>query len=180
MRLHDLKPFPEERKNRRRIGRGSGSGWGKTSARGTKGQKSRSGASIPANFEGGQMPLARRLPKRGFKNFKFKVTYAPVNLDRLLEVFAEETTITLDSIYRVGLAPRKLPVKILANGEVSRAVTVEAHRFSSAAAEKIAQAGGSVLTVDLKAKVADEEASAEAPVEAPATDDAAGAEDTDA
>lgn len=160
MQLHELTNFPEERKNRKRIGRGSGSGWGKTSGKGHKGQKARSGASIPAGFEGGQMPLARRLPKRGFKNYLFKVVYAPVNLDRLLEVFTEESTITLDSIYRVGLAPKKMPVKILARGEINRAVSVEAHKFSGQAAEKIAQAGGSVVTVEMKPAPAAEEQTA--------------------
>lgn len=141
MKLHELTCFPEERKNRRRIGRGQGSGWGCTSGKGNKGQLSRSGEGRTPGFEGGQMPLQRRLPKRGFKNALFKVTYQPINLEKLLSFF-EGDTITLDDIYERGLAKRNTPVKILADGEVSRAVTVQAHRFSTQAAAKITAAGG--------------------------------------
>lgn len=144
MNLHDLKPFPCERKNRKRIGRGSGSGWGCTSGKGNKGQNSRSGGGVAPGFEGGQMPIYRRLPKRGFKNHPFKTVYEPVNLDQLLDVFEGASEITLDGIYERGLAKKGSLVKILSRGEVSTAVTVEAHRFSTAAAEKITAAGGAV------------------------------------
>ncbi|MGE4291893.1 MAG: 50S ribosomal protein L15 [Desulfovibrio sp.] len=149
MKLHDLYPFPEETKQRKRIGRGSGSGWGKTSARGHKGQKSRTGASIPARFEGGQMPLMRRLPKRGFKN-PFRVEYAAINLGRLIEAFEGKNEISLEDIYERGLCKLGAPVKILANGEVSSAVTIEAHRFSASAAEKIAKAGGIAKSIEVQ------------------------------
>lgn len=148
MNLHELYPFPEEYKNRKRIGRGSGSGWGKTSGKGHKGQKSRSGASIPAGFEGGQMPLARRLPKRGFKN-PFRVEYAAINIGRLLEAFEGKTEISLQDIYERGLVKLGAPVKVLGNGDVASAVTVEAHRFSASAAEKIATAGGTAKTIEV-------------------------------
>lgn len=141
MKLHELTCFQEERKNRKRVGRGSATGWGCTCGKGNKGQLSRSGYKRKAGFEGGQMPLQRRLPKRGFKNALFKVNYQPINLERLLSFF-DGDTITLDDIYDRGLARRNSPVKILSGGDVTRAVTVQAHRFSAAAAEKITQAGG--------------------------------------
>jgi len=147
MRLHELYPFYEERKSRKRVGRGSGSGLGCTAGRGNKGQKARSGGSIPAGFEGGQMPLQRRLPKGGFKN-PFRVAYAPVNLDRLLTVFPEADNVTIDQLYAAGLAKKGLPIKILARGSVSRSVTIEAHRFSKQAAELIRQAGGTPVAVE--------------------------------
>lgn len=149
MKLHELYPFPEEYKQRKRIGRGSGSGWGKTSGRGNKGQKSRTGASIPAWFEGGQMPLMRRLPKRGFKN-PFRIEYAVINLGRLIEAFEGKNEITLEDIYERGLCKVGAPVKILANGEVSSAITVEAHRFSASAAEKIVKAGGTAKSIEVQ------------------------------
>lgn len=148
MLLNDLYPFPEERKARKRVGRGSGSGLGKTSGKGHKGQNARAGGGVKPGFEGGQMPLARRLPKRGFKNFKFKTVYGPVNLDRLLETFAGQASISVEEIYARGLCPRRLPVKILGDGDVTVAVSVEAHRFSKTAAEKIIQAGGSVTALE--------------------------------
>ncbi len=153
MNLHELYPFPEEYKNRKRIGRGPGSGWGKTSGKGHKGQKARSGGSIPAGFEGGQMPLARRLPKRGFKN-PFRVEYATVNIGRLLEAFEGKSDISLQDIYDRGLIKLGDPVKILGVGEVSGAITVEAHRFSASAAEKITKAGGTVKTIEVPAAAA--------------------------
>lgn len=142
MRLHELTNFPEERKNRRRIGRGSATGWGCTCGKGNKGQNSRAGEGKRPGFEGGQMPLQRRLPKRGFKNALFKVVYEPINVGRLLSFFEGKDTITVEDIYDRGLARRGAPVKILSDGDVGRAVTVHAHRFSSKAAEKITQAGG--------------------------------------
>ncbi|MBU1001456.1 MAG: 50S ribosomal protein L15 [Proteobacteria bacterium] len=147
MRLHELYPFPEERKNRKRIGRGPGSGQGSTSGKGHKGQNARSGGGVPAWFEGGQMPLARRLPKRGFKN-AFKVTYETVNIGVLLSAFEGKTDISVDDIYQRGLASKNAPVKILGDGDVGTAVTVEAHRFSKSAAEKIAAAGGTTKALE--------------------------------
>ena len=148
MQLHNLFPFPEERKTPRRVGRGAGSGLGCTSGKGHKGQNARAGGGVHPGFEGGQMPLQRRLPKHGFKNFLFKVTYDVVNLDRLLEAFAGKSEITLDDIYARGLARMGAPVKVLSRGEVSTAVKVEAHKFSQAAAEKIRNAGGEVSELE--------------------------------
>ena len=147
MRLHELYAFPEEYKNRRRIGRGSGSGWGKTSAKGHKGQNSRSGGGVRPGFEGGQMPLARRLPKRGFKN-PFREVYEVVNLGRLLSLFEGKDEITLADMYERGVVAKNAPVKVLGVGEVDKAVTVEAHRFSASAADKLAKAGGAAKAVE--------------------------------
>lgn len=147
MRLHELYPFPEEYKAKKRIGRGSGSGSGKTAGKGNKGQLSRAGASVPAGFEGGQMPLARRLPKRGFKN-PFREEYAAINVGRLLAAFEGASEISLADIYARGLAKSGMPVKILGMGEVERAVTVEAHRFSASAADKLAKAGGTAKAIE--------------------------------
>uniref|UniRef100_I2Q615 Large ribosomal subunit protein uL15 n=1 Tax=Desulfovibrio sp. U5L TaxID=596152 RepID=I2Q615_9BACT len=147
MKLHELYPFPEERVNRKRIGRGRATGQGCTAGKGNKGQNARAGVSERPWFEGGQMPLARRLPKRGFKNYPFKVVYQPLNLDRLLEAFAGQDSISLDDIYGRGLAKAGALVKILSQGEVAAAVTVEAHRFSAKALEKIAAAGGKAVTL---------------------------------
>lgn len=147
MRLHELYPFPEEYKQRRRIGRGSGSGWGKTAARGHNGQKSRSGGGVRPGFEGGQMPLARRLPKRGFKN-PFRVEYEAVNVGRLIALFDGKDEITLADMYERGIVKDGAPVKVLGTGEVDKAVTIEAHRFSASAAEKIAKAGGNAKAVE--------------------------------
>ena len=142
MQLHNLFPFPEERKTRRRVGRGGGSGLGGTAGKGHKGQNARSGGGVRPGFEGGQMPLQRRLPKHGFKNALFKVTYDVINLDSLVQAFEGKNEISLDDIYARGLARMGRPVKILSRGEVSGALKVEAHKFSQAAAEKIRQAGG--------------------------------------
>lgn len=147
MRLHELYAFPEEYKNRRRIGRGSGSGWGKTSAKGHKGQNSRSGGGVRPGFEGGQMPLARRLPKRGFKN-PFRVEYEAVNLGQLIAMFEGKDEITLTDMYDCGVVKVGAPVKVLGTGEVEKAVTIEAHRFSASAAEKIAKAGGNAKAIE--------------------------------
>lgn len=147
MKLHELTPFPEERKNKKRLGRGQGSGLGKTSGRGHKGQLSRSGGGVPAGFEGGQMPLARRLPKRGFKN-PFRVEYAALNIGQILAAFEGKDEITLEDIYAEGLAHVGAPVKVLGMGEVDKAVTIEAHRFSASAAEKIAKAGGTAKAIE--------------------------------
>lgn len=142
MQLHDLYPFPEERKTRRRVGRGSGSGLGGTSGKGHKGQNARAGGGVRPGFEGGQMPLQRRLPKHGFKNAPFKVTYEVINLDRLVASFEGKADITLDDMYARGLVTLGAPVKVLSRGDVTCAIKVEAHKFSEAAAGKIRKAGG--------------------------------------
>ena len=147
MRLHELYAFPEEYKQRRRIGRGSGSGWGKTAARGHNGQKSRSGGGVRPGFEGGQMPLARRLPKRGFKN-PFREEYEAINVGRLIALFEGKDEITLADMYERGVVKNGAPVKVLGTGEVEKAVTIEAHRFSASAAEKIAKAGGNAKAIE--------------------------------
>lgn len=147
MRLHELYPFFEERKSRKRVGRGSGSGSGCTSGKGNKGQKSRSGGTKAPGFEGGQMPLQRRLPKGGFKN-PFRTVYAAVNLDRLLETFPNADVITLDAIYEAGFGKRHLPIKILARGDIATSVRVEAHKFSKQAIEKISKAGGQAIAME--------------------------------
>ncbi|WP_027721434.1 50S ribosomal protein L15 [Maridesulfovibrio zosterae] len=147
MRLHEIYPFPEERKNRKRVGRGGGSGTGGTSGKGHKGQNSRSGGGVPAWFEGGQMPLARRLPKRGFKN-PFREEYVALNVGQILGAFEGKTEISLEDIYERGLCKKGALVKVLGVGEVSAAVTIEAHRFSASATEKITKAGGSAKALE--------------------------------
>jgi large subunit ribosomal protein L15 len=121
-----------------------GSGMGKTSTRGHKGQRSRSGSRMMRGFEGGQMPLHRRLPKRGFTNI-FKKEYAVVNLDRIAAL--GESTVTLDLLRKAGLAGKRDLVKVLGDGELKTAVTVQAHKFSKSAQDKIAQAGGKAEVV---------------------------------
>ncbi len=148
MQLHSLYPFPEERKARKRVGRGSGSGSGCTAGKGNKGQNARSGGGVPAGFEGGQMPLQRRLPKRGFKNYPFKVTYSVVSIARLIEAFPGESEITLEAIYGRKLATNGSSVKILGDGEISSAIKVEAHKFSASARQKIENAGGSANALE--------------------------------
>ncbi len=147
MRLHELYPFPEETKNRKRIGRGSGSGTGKTSGKGHKGQNARAGGGVRPGFEGGQMPLARRLPKRGFKNL-FREEYEVVNIGRLLAMFDGKDEITLADMYERGVVKNGAAVKVLGTGDVEKAVTIEAHRFSASAADKIAKAGGTAKAVE--------------------------------
>jgi len=148
MQLHDLYPFNGERTARKRVGRGAGSGRGGTAGKGHKGQNARAGGGVPAGFEGGQMPLQRRLPKRGFKNALFKVRYEVINLDRLQAAFEGVATISLDDIYARGLARQGAPVKILGQGEIAAAVVVEAHSFSRAAVKKIQLAGGQVKALE--------------------------------
>ena len=148
MQLHELYPFPGERAAKKRVGRGAGSGRGGTAGKGHKGQNARAGGGVPAGFEGGQMPLQRRLPKRGFKNALFKTRYEVINLDRLQAAFEGLSTIRLEDIYARGLARQGAPVKILGKGDISAAVTVEAHTFSRAAAEKIRQAGGQAKALE--------------------------------
>jgi len=144
VKLHDLHPAPGSRKPSRRVGRGHGSGRGKTAGRGTKGQKSRSGGNIPAWFEGGQTPLHVRTPKlHGFRN-RGRVEYAPLNLARLGEV-EKGTLVTPEVLAHDGLiADTKLPVKILGVGDAPKGITIHAHAFSKSALDKLAAAGSTV------------------------------------
>ncbi len=139
--LHDLKPSPGSHRNRKRVGRGPGSGLGKTAGRGANGQKSRSGGSVHPRFEGGQMPLHRRIPKRGFTNIN-RVEYQVVNVRELSRFDGD---VTVEGLKTAGLiGSSRKPVKILGVGDVEKALTVEAHAFSKSAREKIEAAGGSV------------------------------------
>ena len=143
MRLHDLKPRPGAKHRRKRLGQGEGSGHGKTSGRGGKGQTARSGSSIRIGFEGGQMPLIRRIPKRGFNNARHATRYIPVNLDSLNR-FDNGTRVDFEALRNAGLANGKAAgVKILGNGELTRKLTVAAHAFSASAKSKIEGKGGS-------------------------------------
>lgn len=144
MRLHNLSPRPGSKKRRKRLGSGESSGKGKTSGKGHKGQKARSGGSIRLGFEGGQMPLIRRLPKRGFNNAAFKTNYAIVNLDDLND-FADGTTVDEAALRKEGLVRGKVDgVKILARGEITKKLTVSGAKFSEAAKRKIEAAGGTI------------------------------------
>jgi large subunit ribosomal protein L15 len=142
MGLNNLKPAEGSKFNRKRVGRGPGSGNGKTAGRGNKGAQSRSGWKYKRGFEGGQMPLHRRVPKRGFTNI-FRTEYDVVNLDQLETLFETGATVTIDSLRDAGIVgSRTAKVKVLARGEMTKALTVQAHKFSGKAAEKIAAAGG--------------------------------------
>ncbi|MBC8263142.1 MAG: 50S ribosomal protein L15 [Anaerolineales bacterium] len=143
MKLHELRPAKGAKKKRKRVGRGIAAGQGKTAGRGTKGQNARAGGGVRPYFEGGQLPLVRRLPhKRGFTNI-FKVYYIPVNLDRL-DDFAAGDEVSPAALAEAGIikSPRE-PVAILGRGDLDRPLTVKAHRFSASAREKILGAGGS-------------------------------------
>ena|SRR5687768_9782624 len=147
MDLSNLKPPRGAKHAKKRIGRGQGSGNGKTAGRGHKGAKSRSGFKFKRGFEGGQMPLHRRVPKRGFHN-PFRVEYEVVNLDTLAEKFDADTVVTPDLLRERGLvAGGSRLVKVLARGEVTKKLTVRAHKFSGKAAEKIAAAGGATEVI---------------------------------
>jgi large subunit ribosomal protein L15 len=141
MNLSNIHAPKKATENRKRVGRGMGSGMGKTSTRGHKGQRSRSGSRMIRGFEGGQMPLHRRMPKRGFTNV-FRKEYAIVSLERLAAL--GESTITPEVLRKAGIIKTKLPVKILGDGELNAALTVSAHKFSKSAQEKITKAGGKV------------------------------------
>ena len=146
LELHGLKPAKGANKKRKRVGRGPGSGHGKTATRGEKGQKSRSGFSQKPGFEGGQMPLHRRIPKRGFTN-KFAREYAILNVKEL-NYFEDGTEVTPELLTQKGLVKKgKDGIRILGEGELSRKLTVRAHHFSESAKQKIEQAGGSVEVV---------------------------------
>lgn len=142
MRLHTLKPNPGAKHRRKRVGHGRASGHGKTSTRGHKGQRSRAGGSIRHGFEGGQMPLIRRLPKRGFNNVRFATRYIPVNLESLNR-FEDGTRVDEQVLRSVGLANGRADgVKILGTGTLERKLTIRAHAFSATARAKIEEKGG--------------------------------------
>ena len=142
MKLHELNASPEA-KSRKRVGRGPGSGLGKTAGRGENGQKSRSGASIPAWFQGGQTPLYRRVPKRGFNNARFRTEYATINLSDLNKYFNDGDVVTPELLKEKGIIKKQLcGVKVLGNGELEKKLTIRANRFSSSAVTKIESAGG--------------------------------------
>ena len=141
--LENLKPKSGSTHKKRRIGRGNGSGWGGTAGKGHKGQKARAGAPIPRGFEGGQMPLARRLPKFGFTNRMFKKDYEVVNLDQLEKLSGD---VTVESLKESGLV-KKGPVKILGRGELKKSLNVKAHKFSESAKAAIEKSGGTVEVV---------------------------------
>ena len=146
MKLENLCVTPEK-KSRKRVGRGPGSGMGKTSTRGENGQKSRSGASISAWFEGGQSPLYRRIPKRGFNNKRFATRYATINLSDLNR-FNDGDIVTPELLIEKGVIKKELAgVKVLANGKLEKKVTVKANRFSSTAVTKIEEAGGTTEVI---------------------------------
>lgn len=152
MKTHDLTPPKGAKKKRKRVGRGDSSGYGKTAGRGTKGQKARSGGNIPPYFEGGQLPLVRRLPRiRGFTNI-FKTQFSVVNLDRLNERFEKGAEVTPSTLTERGLikSPQEL-VKVLGRGDLEKPLAVKAHGFSDSARTKIEAAGGTVEELPLPA-----------------------------
>jgi len=147
MSLSNLRPPKGAKHSKKRVGRGQGSGQGKTAGRGHKGAKSRSGFKFKRGFEGGQMPLHRRIPKRGFHN-PFRVEYEVVNLDTLAATFDAGAVVTPEVLRERGLVAGQMrPIKVLARGEVGKALTIRAHKFSGKAAEKIAAAGGSAEAI---------------------------------
>ena len=144
MKLHQLQPAPGARKSRKRLGRGPGSGLGKTAGKGHKGMLARSGRANVAGFEGGQMPLARRLPKRGFHN-PFRTEFAVVNLKTLSVL---DPNVTPQVLYEKGIVKKQSrPIKILGVGELDKPMTIEAHKFSQSALRKIEQAGGQAKVI---------------------------------
>ena len=150
MRLHDLKPRPGAKHRRKRLGQGESSGHGKTSGRGGKGQTARSGSSVRIGFEGGQMPLIRRIPKRGFNNARHTVDYIPVNLEALNN-FENGTRVDEAAMRKAGLANGRLArIKILGSGELTKKLTVSAHAFSGSARSKIEAKGGTCEVINAK------------------------------
>jgi len=147
--LSNLRPPSGAHKKKMRIGRGQGSGNGTTAGRGSKGQRAR--GTVPASFEGGQMPLARRLPKRGFKNI-FSKKYSIVRLDKISTAFDAGTEVTLEALKNAGLVtkPAKDGIKILGNGEIDKALTIHADKFTASAKQKIEAAGGKALSPETK------------------------------
>lgn len=147
MKLHELKPNEGSVKNRKRVGRGPGSGLGKTSGKGHKGQNARSGGGVRPGFEGGQLPLFRRLPKRGFNNYEFRTEYAIVNVGDLNN-FKDDSVIELKQLKESGLVKKtKDGIKILGNGELTKKLTVKANKFSDTAKAKIENAGGKIEVI---------------------------------
>ena len=155
MRLHNLKPRPGSKHRRKRLGQGESSGHGKTSGRGGKGQTARSGSSIRIGFEGGQMPLIRRIPKRGFNNKRHATIYIPINLESLNQ-FENGATVNVEVLIKAGLAngPGEATIKILGQGEITKKLTVTAHAFSATAKEKIEKLGGTCEVISKKVAVA--------------------------
>lgn len=150
MRLHDLQPRPGAKHRRKRLGQGESSGHGKTSGRGGKGQTARSGSSIRIGFEGGQMPLIRRIPKRGFNNTRFGTQYLAVNVEALNE-FEEGARVDVDMMRKAGLANGSSDgIKILGTGELTKKLTVSAHAFSASAKTKIESKGGTCEIIQAK------------------------------
>lgn len=148
MNLSSLHPSKDSRKKRKRVGRGPGSGFGKTAGRGSKGQKSRSGYSRKRGFEGGQMPLSRRVPKRGFTNI-FRKEYTEVNLERLANI--KKAEVKPKDLANAGIVKKESEsIKILGQGEISSAKKIHAHKFSKSAQEKIEKAGGKVILIGSK------------------------------
>jgi len=145
MKLHDLKPAPGAKHRRKRVGRGNSSGTGKTSGRGQKGQKAR--GSVPPWFEGGQMPIQRRVPKWGGFTNTNRVEFAVVNIGRLDDAFEAGEAVTPEALSGKRLVRKGRPVKVLARGEITKALTVRAHKFSKEAKDKIQAAGGSVEVI---------------------------------
>lgn len=142
MKLHSMYANPGSTKERKRVGRGSGSGLGKTSGKGHKGQNARSGGGVRPGFEGGQLPLYRRLPKRGFSNAKFKVEYAVINLSDLNK-FENDSVITPELLKEMGIVKNQLDgIKVLGNGTLEKKLTVKANKFSARALEQIEKLGG--------------------------------------
>ena len=147
MELNNLKKNPGATHRSKRVGRGPGSGLGKTSGRGENGQKSRSGASIPAVFEGGQTPLFRRLHKRGFSNARFKVRYATVNVEDL-NIFNDGDVVTPELLKEKGIVKKQLSgIKVLGNGTINKKLTIKAHRFTQSALVKIEESGSKAEVV---------------------------------
>lgn len=147
MQIHDLYPFPEEQKNRKRVGRGSATGTGCTAGKGNKGQNARSGGGVSPRFEGGQMPLQRRLPKRGFKNH-FKTHYHTLSLKDIFEKCGDMNVVSLDNLYEFFKLNRRQSVKILGDGEATKSLNIETHSCSQTAKKKIEAAGGSIVVLE--------------------------------
>jgi large subunit ribosomal protein L15 len=147
MRLHELSPADGSTKKPKRVGRGPGSGHGKTACKGHKGQKARSGGAKGPGFEGGQMPLQRRLPKRGFKNYPFSKSFSIVNLGQI-DIHSDLIEVTPETLMESGLVSKMLSgVKILGNGEITRVVHIKAHAVSKSVEEKVKAAGGTVEVI---------------------------------
>ncbi len=143
MGIHELRPAPGSKRKPKRLGQGTGSGTGKTAGKGHKGQKARSGGGVRPGFEGGQMPLSRRIPKRGFSNARFKKSFQVINIERLNDLFEAGSEVGIREMLASGLIRNlKLPVKVLGNGDMTVALKVSANAFSGQAIAKIEAAGG--------------------------------------